>query len=83
MLNHNSLLLILRIYSEFWIQLILKLVYTLLNYRVLGTSTAAIFLSNDHSLYAPIYLGLTSCLISFEWDQPTCQGRVESDKIQN
>ena len=25
---------------------------TLLNYRVLGTNTTAIFLSNDHSLYA-------------------------------
>ena len=28
----------------------LKLVCTNLNYHVLGTSTAAIFLSNDHSL---------------------------------
>ena len=26
---------------------------------------AAIFLSNDHSLYAPIYLGWIACLISF------------------
>ena len=58
---------------------------TLLNYRVLETSTAAIFLSNGHliSLYAPIYLGWTSSLISFVWDQSTCQERVESDKIQN
>ena len=32
----------------------LKLVRTLLNYRVLGTSTTAIFLSNDHSVYARI-----------------------------
>ena len=24
-----------------------------------------------------------SCLISFVWDQSTCQERVESDKIQN
>ena len=24
-----------------------------------------------------------SCLISFVWDQPTCQERVESDKIEN
>ena len=32
----------------------LKLVRTHLNYLVLGTSTAVIFLSNDHSLYAPI-----------------------------
>ena len=31
----------------------LKLVRTNLNYRVLGTSTTAIFLSNYHSLYAP------------------------------
>ena len=35
------------------------------------------------SLYAPIYLGWTSCLISFAWDQSTRQERVESDKIQN
>ena len=32
----------------------LKLVRTYLNCRVLGTSTAAIFLSNDRFLYAPI-----------------------------
>ena len=31
-----------------------KLVRTLLKYCELGTSTTAIFLSNDHSLYAPI-----------------------------
>ena len=36
------------------IPICLKLVRTNLNYRVLGTSTAAIFLSNVHSLYAPI-----------------------------
>ena len=60
----------------------LKLVCTLLNYHVLGTTTANVFLSNDHSLYAPIYLGWRSCLISFEWDQSTCQERIESDKIQ-
>ena len=59
----------------------LKLVYTLLNYREPGTNT--VFLSNDHSLYAPIYLGWTSYLISFVWDQSTYQERVESDKIQN
>ena len=35
------------------------------------------------SLYAPIYLGWASCLISFVWDQSTCQERSESDKIQN
>ena len=34
--------------------LFLKLVRTPLNYHVLGTSTAAIFLSNDHSFYVPI-----------------------------
>ena len=34
----------------------LKIVRTSLNNSVLGTSTTAIFLSNDHSLYAPIYL---------------------------
>ena len=34
---------------------ILKLVRSLLNYSVLGTSTATICLSKDHSLYAPIY----------------------------
>ena len=44
---------------------------------------ATVFLSNDHSLYAPIYLGWTSCLNSFAEDQSTCQERVESDKIQN
>ena len=33
----------------------IKLVRTPLNTHALGTSTAAIFLSNDHSLYAPIY----------------------------
>ena len=43
----------------------IKLVRTLLNYRVLGTITATVFLSNDHSLYALKYLGWTSCLISF------------------
>ena len=60
-----------------------KLVHTLLNYRVLGTSTATIFLSNDYSLYAPIYLGWTSGLISFALDQSTCQEHVGIDKIQN
>ena len=35
----------------------LKLKCTYLNYRVQGTSTAAIFLSNDNSLYALINLG--------------------------
>ena len=43
----------------------LKLVRIPFYYDVLGTSSAAIFLSNDHSLYAPIYLTWTSCLISF------------------
>ena len=62
---------------------LLKLVRTNLYYCVLGTSTAAIFLSNDHSLYSPIYFGWTSCLISFVWDRSTCQKRVESDKIQH
>ena len=62
---------------------LLKLVRTNLNYRVVGVRTAAISLSNEHSLFAPIYLGWTSCLISFVWGQSTCQERVESDKIQN
>ena len=69
----SSYLLILKWYH-------LKLVRALFNYYVLGTNTAAIFLSNDHSLYAPIYLGCMPCLISFEWHQSTCQGRVESEK---
>ena len=56
-----------------------KLVHTYLNYRVLGIRTAAICLSNDHFLCAPIYLGWTSCLISFVWDQSTCQECVEID----
>ena len=51
--------------------------------RAQGISTVAIFLSNDHSLYAPIYLRWMSCLISFEWYQSTCQERVKSDKMQN
>ena len=62
---------------------ILKLVRTLLNNVDLGTSTTAIFLSNDYSLYALILLGWTSCLISFVWDQSTCQESVQNDKIQN
>ena len=33
---------------------ILKLVRIYFKYVVLGTSTAVIFLSNNHSLYAPI-----------------------------
>ena len=61
----------------------LKLVRTLLNYRLLGTSTAATFRSNGHSLYAPINLGCRSCLIAFVWDKSTCQESVESDKIHN
>ena len=60
----------------------LKLVRTLLNYRVLGCSTDAIFLSNDQSVYAPIFIGWTSGLVSFVWDQSTCQVLVESNKIQ-
>ena len=35
------------------IVLVLKLVRTVINYRVLGTSIADIFLSHDPSLYAP------------------------------
>ena len=61
----------------------LKLVCTNFNYRVLISCTAAIFLSNEYSLYAPIYLGWTSCMILFVWGQSTVQQRVESDKIQN
>ena len=46
----------LRFYCQccFYISISLKLVHTNLNYPVLGTSTAAIFLSYDHSFYAPI-----------------------------
>ena len=33
----------------------LKLVHINLHYRVLATSTTAIFLSNDHSLYIDLY----------------------------
>ena len=44
---------------------ILKLVYTYINYRVLGTKAAAIFHSNDHSLCAPISSDKMECLISF------------------
>ena len=33
-------------------------------------------------LYAHIHLGWTSCLISFVWDQSTCQESVESEKMQ-
>ena len=62
---------------------IVVLVCTLLNYRVLGTSTAAFFLSNDHSLYAPIYLGWMSCLISFVLHQSARQECVESEKMQD
>ena len=35
------------------LSVMLKLVRTNLKYHVLGTSTVAIFLSNDHSLSAP------------------------------
>ena len=35
------------------------------------------------SLCALIYLGWTSCLILFAWDQSICQECVESEKIQN
>ena len=61
----------------------LKLVRTPLNYHTLGTCSAAIFLSSDHSLYATINLAWTPCLISFVWDQSTCLVRIESEKIQN
>ena len=50
------------------------------NYCVLGTSTAAICLSNEYSLHAPIYLGWMSCLISFVLYQWSCRVRVESKK---
>ena len=58
----------------------LKLVCNLLNTHVLGTNTAAIFLSNDHSLYAPINRRRMSCMISFVWHQTICQERIESGK---
>ena len=59
-----------------------KLVCTLLNTREVGIITATIFLSNVHSLYAPIYLGYNVRLdiISFVWHQSTCQERIESGK---
>ena len=61
----------------------LKLVHTNLNYCELGTSTATIFFSNDFTLYAPIYLGWTSCLISVVCDHSSCQECTGSEKIQN
>ena len=48
---------------------------TNLNYRVLGTSTAAIFLSNDHSLYAPtlyMYIPRMNVMLDF-----ICMGPVD------
>ena len=60
----------------------LKLVHILLNYRILGTSTAAICRSNDHSLNAPKYLGWMSCLISFVLHQLTCQERIDNETMQ-
>ena len=49
----------------------LKLVCTPLNYRALGTSTAAIFLSNIYTSE-----------VSFVWDLSNCQEQVKSNKIQ-
>ena len=58
----------------------LKLVRTNLNYRVIGTSTANIFIQ---MIILSVQLGRMSCLIIFVWDQSTCQERVDSDKIRN
>ena len=55
--------------------------HTLLNYRVLGTSTALFSFKWSFSLCTYIYLGWMPCLISFVWHQFTCQ--VESDKMYN
>ena len=55
-----------------------KLVRTNLNYHVPGTSTAAIFLSNDHSLYASITSDECHALL-----HSIRQERVESDKTKN
>ena len=63
--------------------LLFKAIAHSFDFCVLETSIATVFLSNGHSLYAPTYLGWTSCLISFAWDQSTSQERVESDKTQN
>ena len=60
----------------------LKLVCTYLSYRVLRASTAAIYLSNDHFVNAPTYLGWNGILHFIVWDQLDCQMRVVSDKIQ-
>ena len=54
-----------RVYCDIWlwyinrdfysdVYTILKLVNTNLSYRLVGTSTAIIFLSNDNSLYATV-----------------------------
>ena len=61
----------------------LKLVCTNLSYRVLGTSTATISLSNDHSLWAHITSDGCHAWLKFVWDQSTFQERVESHKLQN
>ena len=45
------------------------------------TSTTTIFLSNDHSLYAPI-LPLMNVMLDFNLEPIDMQGRVQSDKIQ-
>ena len=55
-----------------------KLVRTSLNYSLLGTSSAAIFLLNDHSLHAYITSDEYHVFNSF-----LKQDHVESDKIQN
>ena len=59
-----------------------KLVYSNLNYRI-GTSTAALFLSNDHSLYASITSHECHALFHLYGTSRPARNGFESDKIQN
>ena len=58
----------------------LKLIRTNLNYRVLETSAAAIFLSNDHSLYEPIAMLDFNCMCSI--DLPGARGKRKKTQIE-